>query len=105
MHVPTEFIIEARDQLSNLFCGNRGSKVDIPDRQAGKGLSVARKQAMEKRGAAAQIAQYEKRFFDGLCFVTREENVIQPKEEPMHQRSDRPDQIEQRQKDNSFSSE
>ena len=59
---------------------------------------------MEECGAAAQIAQYKKRFFNRLCFVTGEENVIQPEAEPMHQRSDRPDQVEQCQKDDSFSS-
>lgn len=57
---------------------------------------------MQKSGAAAEIPQNEERFFNGMVFVGREENVIEPEEEPVHQAAERPDDIEQNQKDQSF---
>ena len=57
---------------------------------------------MEEGGAASQISQNEERFFDRLCFVPGEEEIIQKETEPMDERTDGPDQIEQQEKGNSF---
>lgn len=57
---------------------------------------------MEKCGTAAQVAEYEERFVELLFLVGREENVIEPEKEPVHQRTDGPNQIEQCQKDDPF---
>jgi len=57
---------------------------------------------MEKRGSASQVSQNEKRFFDGLNFMVREEDVVKPEEEPVHQRTRDPDHVEQHQKDETF---
>lgn len=58
---------------------------------------------MKKGGATAQVAQYEERLFNNLCFVTREEDIVKKEAEPMNELPDRPDRIEQCQKENSFS--
>ena len=100
-----EFFIEAREELRDLLLGDGGGEVDIPDGKAGECLRVAGEQAVEEGGAAAQVAEDEERFFDGLCFVTGEEDVIEPEKEPVDERAGSPDQIEQRQKDDSFSCE
>ena len=59
---------------------------------------------MQKRRAAAQVSQDEKRFFDRLCFVCREENVIQEEKKPMDQSPEGPDKIEKEQKFEPFGS-
>ena len=53
---------------------------------------------MEKCGTAAKVAEDKERFIELLILVGREENVIEPEKEPVHQRADGPDQIEQCQK-------
>ena len=40
---------------------------------------------MEKCGAAAQVAEDEQWFVEGLRFIGGEKNVIEPEEEPVHQ--------------------
>ncbi len=60
---------------------------------------------MEESGAAAQISQNEERFFDGLCFMPGEEDIIQKETEPMHERPDGPDQIKKEKEYNSFARE
>ena len=85
MQMPAQFSIHTRDELGDLLLGDRGSQVDIPDRQAGKSLGVARKQPMQEGGAASQISQNEERFFDRLCPMAREEDIIQEEKEPMHE--------------------
>jgi len=62
-----------------------GGEIDIPDRQAGESLGIARKQTMKEGGAASQISQNEEWFFDRLCFVPGEEEIIQKETEPMHE--------------------
>lgn len=57
---------------------------------------------MQKRRPAAEVAQNKERLFDGMVFIGGEEDVIQPEAQPMHQASERPDDIEQNQKDQSF---
>ena len=83
--MPAQFFIHAGNELGDLLLGDRGSQVDIPDRQAGKSLGVARKQPMQEGGAASQISQNEERFFDRLCLMAREEDIIQEEKEPMHE--------------------
>jgi hypothetical protein len=39
---------------------------------------------MEEGGTASQIPQNEEWFFDGLCFVPGEEDIIQEETEPVH---------------------
>ena len=84
MQMPAQFFIHARDELRNLPLRDRGGEIDVPDRQAGKSLGIARKQTMEEGGAASQIPQNEEWFFDGLCLMAREEDIIQEEKEPMH---------------------
>jgi hypothetical protein len=105
MQMPTQFIVEAGKKLGDLLLCDRGREIDIPDGQAGKGFRVAREQAMEEGGTAAQISQDEERLFDRLCFVSRKENVIQKETEPVHQSPQGPDQIKQQQKDQTFARE
>ena len=57
---------------------------------------------MQKGGAAAEVANDEKGFFDGMVFVGGEENIIEPEEEPVHHLSERPDDVEQEQECYSF---
>jgi len=38
---------------------------------------------VEECGAAAQIADNEQRFFNGMCFVCGEEDIVEPEAEPM----------------------
>jgi len=85
MQMPAQFFIHAGDELRNLLLRDRGGEIDIPDRQAGKSLGIARKQTMEEGGAASQIPQNEEWFFDRLCFVPGEEDIIQKEKEPMHE--------------------
>ena len=42
MQMPAPFFIEAREKLRDLLFCYRWSQVDIPDRQAGKCLRIAR---------------------------------------------------------------
>ena len=102
MQMTAQLVIEARKELSDFLLCDGGGEVDIPDCQAGERFRIAREQAMQERGTAAQVAQDEKRLFDGLSFMTGEENVIEPETEPVEERSDRPDQVKQCEKDYSF---
>ena len=47
----------------------------------------------------------KERFVEWLIFVGGEKNIIEPEEEPVHQRAGNPNQIEQRQEKDSFSCE
>ena len=105
MQMPAKFMIEAGDELRNLLLCDGGGEVDVPDGEAGEGFGIAREQAVEEGGAASQVAEDEKRFFDGLCFMAGEQDVVEPEQEPVDKRARSPDQIEQYQKDNSFSGE
>ena len=51
---------------------------------------------MEKGGAAAQISEDKKRFFNGMSFIGWEENIIQPKTDPVHQTAQRPDDVKKK---------
>jgi hypothetical protein len=50
---------------------------------------------VQESGATTQVPQNKKRFFNGLCFMSRKKNIIQKETEPMDERADGPDQIEQ----------
>ena len=52
MQMPAHFIIEAREKLCDLLLCHRWSQVDIPDRQAGKSLRIAREQTVQEGGSA-----------------------------------------------------
>ena len=80
-------------------------EVDVRGCQTGKGFDLARKQAVQERGSAAQTAEDEERFFDGLCFVPGKQDVIEKETEPMDQRPNRLDEIEQQEKDEAFAGE
>ena len=60
---------------------------------------------MKEGGAASQVSDDEERFFNRLCFMPGKEDVIQQKKEPVHELPKGPDQIEDCQKDDSFSGE
>ena len=90
-----------RYELCNLLLRNRGRQVDVPDGQAGE-IVISREQAVQEGRTAAKVAQDEERFLNGLCLVTREENIVQEKEEPVRQATERPDQIEQKDESQSF---
>lgn len=104
MQMPAQFVIEARDELCEFLLNDGGSEVNVPRGQAGEGC-VAREQTMQESGAASQIADDDERFFDGLCFVRRVEDVIKPEEEPRQDRAEGPDRVEERKKDNASSVE
>lgn len=57
---------------------------------------------MKKCRAAAEVTQNKERFFDGLIFISGEENIVEPEEEPVHHLPERPDDVEQDQKYQSF---
>jgi hypothetical protein len=57
---------------------------------------------VQEGGTAPQVTEDEERFFDGLCFVGREENVVEPETEPVDERAGNPDQVEQYQEDDPF---
>ena len=60
---------------------------------------------MQEGGSAAQVAEDEQRLFNIIFFVIWEENVIQPKTEPVDEHAEGPDDAEERKEDNAFSSE
>ena len=60
---------------------------------------------MKKRGAATQIPQDEQWLFNFLCFMSREEDVIQKETEPVHGLPNRPDCVEQKKEYDSFACE
>ena len=53
MYMSTQFLIEVREKLRELLLSDRGSEINVPSRQAGECLRVARQQTMEESGAAA----------------------------------------------------
>ena len=57
---------------------------------------------MQEGGAAAEVAQDEKRLFNRMVFVGGEEDVVEREKEPVHQSAKRPDDVEQNQKYQSF---
>ena len=103
--MPAQFVVYAGYELGDLLLCDGGGQVDIPGGQAGEGFCITGKQAMEKRGAASQITQDEEWFFNNLCFVSGEEDIVEQEREPVNKLPDRPDQIEQGQKDDPFSRE
>ena len=54
---------------------------------------------MQKCRSTAQVAEDEQRFFDGMIFVCREENVVQPKAKPVDEGADGPDRVEEQEKE------
>jgi len=60
---------------------------------------------VQEGGSAAQIAEDEQRLFDGMVFVGGEENVIQPKTEPVDEHAEGPNDAEERKENNAFSGE
>ena len=60
---------------------------------------------MQKGRSAAQVAEDEKRFFDGMVFVSGEEDVIERKAEPVYQSANGPDEIEKGEENDSFAGE
>lgn len=99
------FVVEPCDKLRDLLLRDRGREVNIPGGEAGEGFRIAREQAVQKGGAAPQIAEDEKRFFDGTVFVIGEENVVERETQPVHQTAERPDEVEKDEEDNSFGGE
>jgi len=102
MQMPAQFFIHVWDELRNLLLCDRWAEVDIPDRKAGKSRGIAWKQTMKEGGAASQISQNEEWFFDRLCFVPGEEEIIQKETEPMHEWPNGPDKIKKEEECNSF---
>jgi hypothetical protein len=101
VQVAAQFVVEARDELRDLLLCDRGGQINVPDGQAGE-VVIAREQTVQEGGPAAEVAQDEKWLFNWLRFVSGEENVIQEEAEPVRQSAQRPDQIEKKQKDQSF---
>ena len=93
MQMPAHFFIEAREKLRDLLLCHRWSQVDIPDRQAGKCLRIAREQTVQEGGPTPQVSQNKKRLFNRLCFVSRKKNIIQKETEPMDELPQGPDCI------------
>ena len=60
---------------------------------------------MEEGGAASQVPQNEKRFFDRLRFVPGEEDIIQKETEPVDKRPNRPYHVEEQEKDGALAGE
>ena len=60
---------------------------------------------MQKCRSAAQVAKNKKRFFDLIIFIIGEENVIQPKAQPVNCHANRPDNIKKSEEEKSFSGE
>lgn len=60
---------------------------------------------MQEGRSAAQVAEDEQRFFDGMIFVCGEEDVVQPEAEPVDEGTERPDCVKEQEKDKTFSSE
>ena len=60
---------------------------------------------MQKGRSTAEVAEDEKRFFDGMVFVGGEEDVIKRKAEPVYQSADGPDEIEKDKEGDSFAGE
>ena len=104
VQVAAHFVIKARDELRNLFLGYGGSQVNVPDGQAGE-IIVAREQAVQEGRAAAEVAQDEEWLFDRLRFVAGKENIVQEKEEPMEQSANWPDEVEENDEGQTFTSE
>jgi hypothetical protein len=102
--VAAQFVVEPRDELGDLLLRDGRSQVDVPDGQTGE-VVIAREQAMQEGRAAAEVAQDEERLFDRLRLVTREENVIQEKEEPVEQSANRPDEVEENDEGQTFTGE
>ena len=77
--------------MRDLLLCDGGGEVDVPGGETGEGFRVAGEQAVQKRGTAAQVAEDEERFFDGLVFVGGEENVVEPEGDPVYERAGNPD--------------
>ena len=60
---------------------------------------------MQEGRSAAQIAEDKERFLDGLIFISREEDVVEAETNPMDERAERPDQIEEQDEKQSFAGE
>ena len=105
MEMPAQPSVETRDELCDLLLRDRRREVDVPDRQAGERLRIAREQAMQERRAASKVAHQEEGLFDWLGFVSGEENIVEPETEPMDERSDRPDEIEEADEDETLACE
>jgi len=101
----TQFVIESREELRDLFLCNGRCEVNIPGGQAGERFRVAREQAVQECGAAAKIPQDEKRLFNSLRFVSWKKNIIQKEKEPMHELPNGPDCIKKQEKNYSFAGE
>ena len=57
---------------------------------------------MQKGRSTAEVAEDEKRFFDGVVLVSREEDIVEPEEKPVHRLPKGPDNVEQEQEGQSF---
>ena len=58
---------------------------------------------MQEGGSATQVAEDEERLFDGMIFISREENIIQPETKPVDEHADGPDNTEERKENKAFS--
>ena len=105
MEMPAQAVVETREELGEFLLGHRRREEDVPNGQAGEGLRVAREQAVEKGGAGAKVAQQKERTFDGLGLVAGEEDVIEPEEEPVNKRTDRPYEVEKGNENQPFARE
>ena len=98
-------MVETGNKLCDLLLCHGRSKIDVPSRQTGKRLRVAREQAMQEGGAAAQVPQDEQWLFNRLAFITGEKDIIQKEAEPVDKLSNRPDGIKQEKKNDSLACE
>ena len=88
--------IEKLDSVYDLSLGDGRGDVNIPGSHTGE-ILVLREQTVEKGGTAAIIADNEKRFFDRLFFIGREEDLIEPKADPVEDGHKGPNSIEKQQ--------
>ena len=57
---------------------------------------------MQEGRSAAEVAQNKERFFDRVVLVSREEDIVEPEEKPVHRLPKGPDDVEQEQEGQSF---
>ena len=85
MEMTAQLVIEAREKLCDLLLRHRWRQINIPNGQAGKVFHVAREQAMQERGAAAEVSDDKQRFVNRLCFVPWKKQIIQKETKPVEE--------------------
>ncbi len=94
--------VDKLDAVYDLSLGDRRGDVYIPSAHTGEILRIMGKKTMQKGGAAAKVTDNKKRFLDRLFFVGGEEDVIEPKTDPIKDGNERPNNIEECQKKDAF---